>query len=186
MPLSGPEWAKQFPTSRHIHDLAHPFQNKVTLFVHALRLAGAHIHISATFRPPQRAYLMHYCFLIGRKDMDPRKVPPFKGVDIQWAHQNALGQFDALASKNAALQMVEAYQIVHKPVLCSRHSEGHAIDMTITWPHKLTITDAKGQKILIETLPHDGSGNAMLHDVGATYGVHKLLKDPPHWSSDGH
>jgi uncharacterized Zn-binding protein involved in type VI secretion len=25
-----------------------------------------------------------------------------------------------------------------------------------------------------------------LHAVGASYGVHKLVSDPPHWSDDGH
>lgn len=186
MTLSGPEWVKQFATSRQIHDLAQPFQASARRFIHALQVAGAQVHISATLRPPQRAYLMHYCFLIAHSGMDPRKVPAFKGVDIQWAHQNVRGEFDWAASKNAAQQMVDAYQIVHKPVLCSRHSEGHAIDMTVTWHGDLLISDAKGQKVSIETTPRDGASNALLHQVGASYGVHKLLKDPPHWSSDGH
>jgi hypothetical protein len=28
--------------------------------------------------------------------------------------------------------------------------------------------------------------NPVLHKIGASYGVIKLLSDPPHWSSDGH
>jgi hypothetical protein len=31
-----------------------------------------------------------------------------------------------------------------------------------------------------------GTTSANLHAVGASYGVHKLASDPPHWSTDGH
>jgi hypothetical protein len=33
--------------------------------------------------------------------------------------------------------------------------------------------------------PRDGS-NPELIKVGATFGVMKLVSDPPHWSDDGH
>jgi len=34
--------------------------------------------------------------------------------------------------------------------------------------------------------PRTGAGNTALHGVGAGYGVHKIVSDPPHWSDDGH
>ena len=82
--------------------------------------------------------------------------------------------------------MVQAYGIVFKPVLNSRHTEGKAIDMDITWQGHLTIANAAGAQVAIATQPRTGAGNTTLQGVGATYGVRKLASDPPHWSSDGH
>ncbi|NMV39582.1 hypothetical protein HGR00_16830 [Ralstonia insidiosa] len=81
--------------------------------------------------------------------------------------------------------MVAAYGIVFRPALSSRHTEGLAIDMTIRWSDMLRITDAAGTVVAIENSPRNG-GNSALHTVGASYGVKKLLSDPPHWSEDGH
>jgi hypothetical protein len=82
--------------------------------------------------------------------------------------------------------MVQGYDIVFKPVLTSRHTEGNAIDMDISWQGNLAITNAGGNTITITTTPRTGSGNAALQGVGASYGVRKLATDPPHWSTDGH
>jgi len=108
------------------------------------------------------------------------------GVDIQWLHLNAQGQPDLAASRSAAEQMVQGYGIVFKPALTSRHTEGKAIDMTITWQNSLLIANGSGTMVTISSSPRDGAGNADLHQVGSSYGVNKLLTDPPHWSSDGH
>jgi len=177
--LSGPQWVARFPGSRSIFDTKEPFVGKLTRFHQALRDAGANISISATLRPPERAYLMHFSFRIAREGLDPRTVPPMPGVDIQWFHGTTA------ASRNAAAQMVAGYNIAFKPALSSRHTQGLAIDMTITWAGTLKIKDASGTVRNIGS-PRNGRDNGALHTVGSTYGVIKLVSDPPHWSSDGH
>src|SRR5262249_34956092 len=101
------------------------------------------------------------------------------GVDIQWAHVRAK------ASREAAEQMVEGYGIVFKPALNSRHTEGNAIDMSISWLGDLVISKADGAAVTITSAPRDGN-NASLQQVGLSYGMVKLVTDPPHWSIDGH
>jgi hypothetical protein len=120
---------------------------------------------------------MHWCFCIAREAADPAAIAAMDGVDIQWAHPNA---------KAAAEAMVRAYGVVVRPVLTTRHTQGLAVDMNITWPGNLTIARADGQMVTISSEPRAGAGNTDLHQVGATYGVIKLLTDAPHWSVDGH
>jgi hypothetical protein len=184
--LSGPEWVKRFPTGRSVNDLAEPFRTRVTRFIDALRAARATVTISATRRPRERAYLMHYAYRIAREDLDPAKVPSFQGVHILWVHTDQEGKPDLAASRKAALLMVQRYDIVHRPALNSRHIEGLAIDMSIEWLHDLEIVRGDGRRVTIKSAPKNGAGNSELHDVGLSYGVHKLRGDPPHWSSDGH
>jgi hypothetical protein len=188
MSLSGPAWVSKFPTSSSLNDLTEPFRASANRFVSALRAADTAviIIISDTLRPPERAYLMHYSFAIAREGLDPGAVPPMAGVDIQWVHKNAAGSVDLARSRAAAEQMVSGYGIVFKPVLDSRHTEGKAVDMDITWQANLVITKADGSKQTISSVPRTGAENTDLHNVGASYGVIKLLSDPPHWSSDGH
>jgi len=186
MAFSGPAWVSKFPTSSSLNDLTEPFRAGANRFVSVLRSAGANVSISDTLRPPERAYLMHYCFAIAREGLDPAAVPPMTGVDIQWAHKNAAGTVDLAGSKAAAEQMVDGYGIVFKPVLNSRHTEGRAVDMDISWQASLVIAKADGSKQTISSVPRTGAENTDLHNVGASYGVIKLLSDPPHWSSDGH
>jgi hypothetical protein len=107
------------------------------------------------------------------------------GVDIDWVITDKAGKPDLAASKKAAKEMVDAYDIAYEPALKSRHTEGLAIDMDISWSGDLTIVTADGDPTTIKTSPRDG-GNKELQAVGAGYGVIKLKSDPPHWSSDGH
>jgi hypothetical protein len=186
MSLSGPEWVNQFPESTSTDDLVEPFQGNANRFLAALNAAGATVSIACTLRPRERAYLMHYSFRIARQNLDPGTVPAMAGVDIQWVHTDAASAPDLAASRNAAEQMVQAYGIVFQPALSSRHTEGKAIDMDISWQGNLTIDNAGGQQVNITTQPRTGAGNTALHQVGATYNVRKLASDPPHWSSDGH
>jgi hypothetical protein len=122
---------------------------------------------------------MHFSLMVAKGQIDPRKVPPMAGVNIQWFHG------DMARSKNAAAQMAAAYNIAFPPVLNSRHTQGLAIDMTITWAGTLNIKDASGAVRAIGA-PRAGDANSSLHRVGATYGVVKLVSDRPHWSVDGH
>lgn len=171
--LSGPEWVDRFPTSRSIFDLKPPFQEKMAAFFNALTAAHANVKISATLRPPERAYLMHWSFKIAQQGQDPQTVPAMAGVNINWWHG------DLHSSRAAAQQMVNRYNIAFPPAINSKHSLGLAIDMTVTWSGVLHIKDKSGQMREI-------SAPKALHEVGKTYGVIKLVSDPPHWSVDGH
>jgi hypothetical protein len=186
MPFSGPQWVSKFPTSKSIDDLVEPFRTKAKEFLSALETAGASVIVDDTFRPSERAYLMHFAFEIAKKGLSPATVPAKQGVDIQWVHLNAQGQPDLVASKAAAQQMVDGFGIVFEPVLVSRHTQGLAVDMTITWEGDLTIAQADTSLTTITSLPRTGAENTDLHKVGKTYGVLKLVSDHPHWSSDGH
>jgi hypothetical protein len=177
--LSGAHWFDYFPTSRSIADLASPFREKVQAFQKALTDAGAQTIIAATYRPRERAYLMHYAARIVRGDIAPGNVPSMSGVDIKWTHYT-----NAVAVQAAEL-MVDAYGIGGNPVaLESRHTQRLAIDWNITWEGTLKIKRRDGTVVTIGN-PPNGASNAALHSVGASYGVYKLLNDPPHWSSDG-
>lgn len=179
--LSGPAWIASFPDTRSTAALERTFKTGVDAFIASMKTGGATVAISSTYRPVERAYLMHYAFAIAHDDVRPQDVPPQPGVDIQWDHGN-----DA-ASKRGAQQMVDAYGIVKEPALHSRHTERKAIDMTISWKGTLTLTDGGGKKVTIDSAPRNGM-NSDLAMVGRTFGVVKALfaGDPPHWSSDGH
>lgn len=188
--LSGAAWVDKFPTSTSVSDLITPFQTNVQSFLDALTAAGATYTLNATLRPPQRGYLMHYAWKIAKAALDPAKVPAYSGTgeapNIDWVHRDAAGKADLKASKAAAQAMVTAYDIAYEPSLTSRHFEGRAIDIDITWTDTLTIKDATGKDVVIKSTPRTGEGNTELHAVGATYTVNKLVKDRPHWSDDGH
>jgi hypothetical protein len=175
--LSGKAWVSRFPTSRSILDLKPPFLAKMFNFNNALIKAGAKIKINATLRPPERAYLMHWSFKIAHGMIDPLDVPIMPGVDIRWSHG------DLEQSRLAAIEMVQGYGIAFPPALTSNHIRGLAIDMNIAWSSILKIKDAAGGIVRIGA-PRSGA-NTKLHKVGKSYGVIKLVSDPPHWSDNG-
>ncbi|QSJ19845.1 peptidoglycan-binding protein [Nostoc sp. UHCC 0702] len=177
--LSGKHWIKFFRESDSIDDLASPFRQKVQAFEKALRNAGATISIASGFRPPERAYLMHYAFRIHRDEIAPKDVPPMPNVDINWVH------YTKAASIQAAKEMVSAYDIAYRPSLSSRHTQGLAIDWKITWSGTLNIKNASGTTISIDE-PRTSYKKSKLWEVGDSYGVIKLIDDDPHWSNDGH
>jgi hypothetical protein len=181
--LSGSAWwhANQatYPNSSSVSDLAPEFRPKVEAFITALHKAGASVEVSSTLRNKKRAYLMHYSWTIANGSIAPESVPAAPGVDIIWDHG------DDAKSKAAAQQMVTLFSIQYQPSLASLHISGLAIDMDIAWKGKLTIKHKSGQVVAIGA-PEDGATNTNLHRVGASYGVLKLLSDPPHWSSTGY
>jgi hypothetical protein len=183
---SGSAWAAQFATSTQTTDLVQPFRDDVDDFIDALRAGNATVNIAATLRPPERAHLMHYSYRISQDGLDPETVPEYQGVNICWTHRDANGTVDVPASTAAARAMVNAYGIQFPPALQSRHTQGRAIDMSVTWTGDLDIQAAGGATQTITTTPRTGAGNVALHGVGAGYGVLKLVADPPHWSDDGH
>lgn len=182
---SGAAWVARFPTSTALADLAPAFRTSATNFYDAMRTAGASVSISATYRPPQRAFLMHYAWEIAKNGFNPANVPAHEDFEICWVHRNAEGQVDLPASKAAAQAMVNAYHMAHPAALASQHTLRRAVDWTITWSGDLTIRGADGNDVTISTTPRTGADNTQLHGVGAGYGVRKLATDPPHWSANG-
>lgn len=198
--LSGPSWTTKFSDSDRVQDLGGSFREDVTRFIDAMRSAGIDVHVIDTRRPAQRAYLMHYSWLIAKDKQSPANVPKFvpasgqEPVDICWDHRDAAGNLLEAESVGAAQQMVAQYRINPQlqvaPALNSLHTQGLAIDMNTTWPSGKTvkIRDADGGLITIGSGPHNGL-NRTLIQVGATYGVIHFLnaaKDPNHWSVNGH
>jgi len=190
---SGGQWIARFPGSASLASLESPFREGVTKFLDAVKAAGGTVHISATYRPPERAYLMHWAWKIVKQSFDPRQVPSYPGdvIKIKWAHTSATGAFDQQASTQGARAMVNGYGISGlnvAPALASRHTQKRAIDMNITWTGTLMVNNASGTAVTISSNPKTGM-NSDLHTVGATYGVIKFVggnSDKPHWSNDGH
>ncbi|HAT1618042.1 TPA: hypothetical protein I8Y09_004803 [Raoultella ornithinolytica] len=171
---SGSQWVRRFETSSNVSDLSPEFSTAVNNFIRTIVDAGGHVRVSATYRPVERAYLMHYAWKIAREGMRPSSVPAKDGVNIDWTHKG-----NDNAAFAAAQDMVNGYHIVYGPVLSSRHTQRRAIDMTITGVIGKHLKNASGNNVLV-------SSQSKLHEVGASFGVHKLLSDPPHWSDDGH
>jgi hypothetical protein len=204
--LSGAAWAKQFPGSTEISKLAQPFQQDVRDFIDAMHAAqpapGIHVHVVSTLRPPERAYMMHWSWMIAKGEISAEDVPAFvpesgqAPVNVCWEHTDANGVYDPSTSITAAQDMATALGVVNLPIapaLNSNHTKGLAIDMTTTWSaSSISIVESifdggSGQSVPINTTPHNGQ-NSQLIAVGATYGVIHLqpaAHDPNHWSWNG-
>jgi hypothetical protein len=166
-------------------------RTSATNFINALTTGGATVTITATYRPPQRAYLMHYSWRIVNQGLDPTTVPSLAGVDISWVHRTATGAVDRPASVAAAGAMVAAFQIAPgltaPPALNSRHTQRRAIDIDIAWTGTLTLNDGNGASVSITTAPRNEQ-NAALWPVALSFGLaHSQLGqgDAPHYSDDG-
>jgi hypothetical protein len=189
--LSGAAWHPRFPASSRIEDCVDPFRQGLIAFVEALETAGASVTISNTYRPRERAYLMHWCWRIVNQGADPRTVPAMAGVAIIWAHTDSSGAYSASRSVTAARAMVNAYGMQNlgiPPALNTRHALRVAVDMSISWSGTLTITTAAGDATVISTTPRSGM-NAQLKTIGTGFGVVKFVggdADRPHWSDNGH
>lgn len=180
--LSGAEWwegnKKRFADSTDVSELASGFAENAHAFIAALRKGGATVHVEGTRRNKDRAYLMHYSWQIATGAMEPREVPADEDVGIIWDHG------DPIASRDAAQELVEAFDIEAAPPLESSHLDGRAIDMTIDWGRAIQVCDAKGAGKLLDR-PRSAARNELLHDVGRSYGVRKLRSDARHWSMTG-
>jgi hypothetical protein len=171
-----------FPTSIKTSDLANPFRTNFEAFLTAMKASGMTIKITATLRPKQRAYLMHYSWMIAKGKIAPADVPPMIGVDIIWNHNHA---------KQGAQEMVDGYGINNlgvPPSLTSRHIEGRAVDTVLSWNGDIHVKQRDGTPIAIISEPRNSTHPALIA-VGATYGVIHLkpaFADKVHWSDDGH
>jgi hypothetical protein len=157
----------------------------VSDFISAIESAGGFVKVNATYRPPERAYLMEWCWMIARGRVEPEKVPSRDGVHINWVHTS---KYKSVA---AATAMSDAYDMdgLHtKPAgEKSLHCIGEAIDMNVSWHGALKIQDKDGNTVEIKSGPRDGM-NPELAKVGSTYGVTKFMggaADRPHWSTNG-
>ena len=180
---AGAAWCERFPGSVSLDDLIDPFKAGAKGFIGAMRDAGLAVRIGATYRPPERAYLMHYaCLVAGYTDaaeifhqISPKAVPRMLGVLIDWTCGGDLNR-----ARAAAAEMVAGYRIQHPAALVSRHTERRAVDMTITFPDRqVSVATRNGNLVPASKLTD-------LAPIGATWGVMKLATDPPHWSDDGH
>jgi hypothetical protein len=117
--LSGISWVGRFPTSKLTETLVNGFRQKCEAFLAALEDAGATVSINATLRPPERAYLMHWSFVINTGEVEPDDVPEYAGVEIEWVHRKPKGSTDLTASLAAAAAMVHGYKIAYRPSLTS-------------------------------------------------------------------
>jgi hypothetical protein len=180
---SGAAWwhanQARYTNSDKLTDLIPEFAGKVQAFIDAMRAGGAQVKVSSTRRNPIRAYLMHYSWRLAAGQVSAASIPAKSGCEILWDHGSEA------ASRSCAREMRDLFNIAYQPSLTSRHIEGKAIDMTITWTGDLVMRDGQGRLVTIAP-PRSGDVNAMLHRVGASYGVIKLVSDKPHWSTDGH
>ncbi|PCK07259.1 MAG: hypothetical protein COA42_15175 [Alteromonadaceae bacterium] len=170
--------------SSKVDDLEFTFKPKVKAFIKALEDGGANITIKATNRHKKRAYLFHWCWKIYLGKCKPSAPPKLIGVDIQWDHGD-LGK-----SKAGAKEMIDGFGLaippnsVYPPSITSKHIGGMAIDMDITWKGTIKVKKKDGTEVSVE-FKSDTSKNTVLHAIGASYGVKKLINDKPHWSFDG-
>jgi len=215
--LSGSAWVTwantNAPGSKVLSTLSDTFRPMVTDFIAALKAGGADVEepYTATYRPPMRAYLFRWSWLINICGTDSSAsdscsaftsvaaVPCFDdtvpaaqtacAVDpkIQWGHGT-----DA-ASIAGAGEMVSGFSLATPtsthpsyvaPAHPSRHEIHAAIDMKISWDGTLTFKKKNGDDIEIEWLGSQ-NGTPKLHELGLSYGVHKLDEDEQHWSDTG-
>ncbi len=183
--LSWVTWANMnAKNSTDLEDLEATFKQNVKDFKKALEDAGASIVVRTTKRSPKRAYLFHWSWKIALDKAKPSDATAMVGVDIQWDHG------DDAKSKAGAQEMVTGFGLavppssINAPALTSRHIEGKAVDMDITWTGTIKVKNKSGveTEVVFNT---NVNANTVLHTIGATYGVKKLITDRPHWSTDG-
>ena len=179
---SGASWVEKFPTSTKTSDLVQPFRANFEAFQKAMTEAGIKVHITASRRPKERAYMMHYSWMIYKGKISPSDIPPMDGVDIIWDHDRA---------EDAAHEMVDGYGIANlqvAPALNSRHIDGRAIDTVLSWHGDVKIHFKNSFIKTIVGEPRD-STHPDLIATGASYGVIHMKPasaDKVHWSDDGH
>ncbi len=192
--LSSENWVKKYPASDKLADLDSAFGQGVTKFVNAIEKGGASVEILSTQWPAERAYMMHFAWLIAHEEIHPQQVPPIDEIDFDtnvsatldmiWWHGNLED------SQKAAEEMLEAFgidELEEPPVLQSRHISGEAIDMRISWGGSLTLVTPGEEEITIESGPNDET-NEELIGIAAMFGVIHYSdpeEDAVHWSVDG-
>ncbi len=178
--LSGAHWVEKYRTEPTLDLLVEPFKSNISSFIAMLRSNQSRVAISATYRAPQRAWLMHWAWMIATGKIKYAKLNsisnPLK-LDIVWDHG------DEASSREAARAMVSGYHMAHVAALSSRHTEGRAVDITIRRLPEILKIDKQEYPIGVAK----ADANEALWFVGEhLFSVKKLASDPPHWSDDGH
>jgi hypothetical protein len=182
--LSGAAWWQRnrtsHPESSSLSSLSESFRPKAETFLAALTAAGAKTHLSACFRSRSKGWLMHYSWQVAMGAVAPEDVPYDPEIpNIVWDHG------DLARSRSGATEMKNIFHLAFKPKRDgSLHYAGNAIDVTISWTGTIKVKNQAGVEIDVSG-PCDGASNTTLHAIGASYGVHKLVGDAPHWSSTG-
>lgn len=174
--VSGGHWHGRFLSSTSLDDLVDPFKSNAKKFIQALKDAGIGVSLSTTFRPVERSYLMYYSAAIMRKEINPDKVPPWPGVNIDWTHG---GNYQAAIA--GATEMHRRYKIGRNPVgrpERSNHNNRMAVDMTLSGiSNKTVVIDGVSTKV---------SSISDLAKLGKKIGVIWFGRgDVPHWSHTG-
>lgn len=170
--------------SLKVDDLEANFKPKAEAFIKALEDGGATVNVKATKRNKKRANLFHWSWKISLGKCNASDATALTGVDINWDHGNDT------KSKAAAKELVTGFGLatplksVFPPSMTSNHIKGKAIDMDITWEGSITVKKKDGTDVPVD-FNSDVGLNTTLHSIGESYGVKKLVKDAPHWSSDG-
>ena len=168
--------------SKSVDDLEDLFKTKVNEFIKALEAAGANVDVVNTLRSEKRAYLFHWSWLIGLDKAKASEATERADVEIQWDHG------DEEQSKKGAKEMIDGFGLAvppnstNAPALDSRHIEGKAIDMNITWTDTIKVKNKDGTETSVK-FDANVNANTTLHGVGATYGVIKLKRQPILWWS---
>jgi hypothetical protein len=182
--LSGIGWVGAFPVSTSTDALDAGFARGVSRFIQAVEGGRATVRIHSTLVPPQRAYLMHWSWLIAKRGYPANNVPPMPGVYIEWWHGS---QAQTLG---AAREMIDGFGISKlgvAPALESNQTRGLAIEMAITWAGNLTVIDGQGKERTIRGGPRN-STNRHLIQIGATFGVihdRNVVSGRDRWSING-
>jgi len=188
--LSGAYWVSWVrtyaPTSAEIKDLDGSFRPGVIEFKQALETGGATVTVSHTYRSDQAAYLWHWAWKIANRKIQPKDAKPYAlpgrpVPEIEWDHGNLN------ASVKAAEDMVKGFDLTKNsklaPSLNTQHRKRLAIDMDIKWTGTIRVRKKDGTLVSLTYGPVNS--NTKLYEVGASYGVKKLLDDGPHWSAKG-
>jgi hypothetical protein len=204
--LSGKHWAaiagRKWPESSRIEDLGEAFRPKAQSFIAMLNENHVDVDVASTLRPPERAYLYHYCLEVAAGRIAPNAVPRLATVDIEWDHG------DAETSKAAASEMASAFGLVGVAAYPSNHSGGNALDMKMGFgrntrdgktsvAYRRTPSDdpvtrelAIGDEAVIGTSARGkriaGIADRELSKAGSDFGVVRAIdSDIVHWSLDG-
>jgi hypothetical protein len=205
--LSGSHWQKitndKWPESSKVEDLSDGFRPKAQAFIEMLKQNKIDLEVSSTKRPPERAYLYHYCLEVAAGRVQPADVPKLPTVDIEWDHD------DAEKSKTAAKEMADAFGLVGVAAYPSNHSGGNALDMkmnfkanakegknAITYKVSTTDKDSVSRDLKVDDEATIGTsarskviqdiGDRELSKAGKDFGaIRAINNDIVHWSLDG-
>jgi hypothetical protein len=194
---SGGNWATwanaNYPADDRVDALGDPFRSNVRAFL----LAVADSTDSATgrapipqiiqvYRPPERAYLLHWSWQIATQAGSPGEADQLcvpGGMHIIWQHYRTDGSLDGSGALDAARAMTNAFRLSTFPAYPTKHSERTAIDMFIEWHGTLTLTNASDSIVTVSG-PSNSRQSQTFQNVGRTFGVIKG-SSLNHWSDTG-